>query len=62
VGGRLQGLKHKKLFYTIREMSLRSSPAVTGATRSAQISAGHWCSGGRRLSKHGNSDFFQVDV
>jgi len=28
VGGRLQGLKHKKLFYTIREMSLRSSPAV----------------------------------
>ena len=28
MGGRLQGLKRKKLFYTIREMRLRSSPAV----------------------------------
>jgi hypothetical protein len=35
VGGRLQGLKRKKVFYTIREMGLRSSSAVyrTGMIR-----------------------------
>ena len=31
MGGRLQGLKHKKLFYTIGEMSLRSSIAEYGS-------------------------------
>jgi hypothetical protein len=55
VGGRLQGLKRKKVFYTIREMGLRSSRTVYRTGISVFISAGLWCISGCWVSKYGHT-------